>query len=325
MLNTRFTTLVSCSVPIQQAGMGGVAGPRLAAAVAAAGALGMIGSARIPAPTLTRLLDQLRQDATGPVGVNVLMSFLDRASVEIAASRVRLVEFFYADPDPALIRLVHAGGALAGWQVGSESEARAAADAGADLIVAQGIEAGGHVRGTIGLLSLLDQVLGAVDVPVIAAGGIASARAMAAALAAGADAVRVGTRFVVAEESDAHPRYQDALIRASNSDTVLTEAFSVMWPHAQHRVLRSALEAASAYPGEYVGEVIVAGERRPIPRFAVPTPTRQTTGAIEAMALYAGQSVGAVRARQPAAAIVRELAEGAERLLERWSATGAGT
>jgi NAD(P)H-dependent flavin oxidoreductase YrpB (nitropropane dioxygenase family) len=332
MLSTRFTALVGCAVPIQQAGMGGVAGPRLAAAVAAAGALGMVGSARIPAPVLTGLLERLRQDAAGPVGVNVLMPFLDPACVEAAASRVRLVEFFYADPDPALIRMVHAGGALAAWQVGTEEEARAAADAGVDLIVAQGLEAGGHVRGTIGLLPLLDRVLGAVGVPVVAAGGIATARGMAAALAAGADAVRVGTRFVVADEADAHPRYQDALIAAGSGDTVLTEAFSVMWPHAPHRVLRSAVEAARAHPGEQVGEMLLGGERLPLPRFAVPTPTLRTTGAIEAMALYAGQSVGAVQARQPAAEIVRELADGAARLLGRWppvagrpTAAGAGS
>jgi NAD(P)H-dependent flavin oxidoreductase YrpB (nitropropane dioxygenase family) len=324
MLSTRFTTLVGCTVPIQQAGMGGVAGPRLAGAVAAAGALGMVGSARIPAPVLTRMLDQLRQDAAGPVGVNVLIPFLDLACVEVAASRVRVVEFFYASPDPALIRTVHAGGALACWQIGSEEEARAAADAGADLIVAQGMEAGGHVRGTIGLLPLLDRVLGAVSVPVIAAGGIATARGMAAALAAGADAVRVGTRFVVAEESDAHPQYQDALIQAGAGDTVLTEAFSVMWPHAPHRVLRSAVEAAQAHPSDQVGEMVLGGERLPLPRFAVPTPTRQTTGAIGAMALYAGQSVGAVQARQPAAEIIRELADGAARLLARWSHAPAG-
>jgi NAD(P)H-dependent flavin oxidoreductase YrpB (nitropropane dioxygenase family) len=319
VLSTRFTALVGCAVPIQQAGMGGVAGPRLAAAVAAAGALGMVGSARIPAPALTQLLDGLRQTAPGAVGVNVLMPFLDRACVEIAASRARVVEFFYDAPDPALIRMVHTGGALAAWQVGSEDEARAAADAGADLIVAQGMEAGGHVRGTIGLLPLLDRVLGAVTVPVVAAGGIATARSVAAVLAAGADAARVGTRFVVAEESDGHPQYQDALLKAGTGDTVLTETFSVMWPHAPHRVLRSAVEAAEAHPSDVVGEGVRGGEPFPIPRFAVPAPTRQTTGAIGAMALYAGQSVGAVAARQPAAALVRELAEGAERLLGRWA------
>ncbi|HEV8163681.1 MAG TPA: nitronate monooxygenase, partial [Actinomycetota bacterium] len=109
---------------------------------------------------------------------------VDFAAGELAASRARLVEFFWADPDPALVELVHAGGALAGWQVGSVEEAERAADAGCDLVIAQGVEAGGHVRGTVALLPLLAGVLEVVTVPVLAAGGIASARSMAAVLAA---------------------------------------------------------------------------------------------------------------------------------------------
>jgi len=205
MLTTKFTTLVGCSVPVQQAGMGGVAMRELAAAVADAGGLGMIGGVRLPAPFLTDVLDQLRKQTRGPFGVNFLIPFLDRECLEIAAHRARVVEFFYGDPDPALVRIVHAGKALAAWQVGSLEEARAAVEAGCDFIVAQGVEAGGHVRGRIGLFPLLDEVLPVAGVPVVAAGGIGTARGMAAALAAGASAVRVGTRFVAAVESDAHP------------------------------------------------------------------------------------------------------------------------
>src|SRR5262249_4887206 len=190
--------------------------------------------------------------------------------------------------------------------------------AGCDLIVAQGTEAGGHVRGRLGLLPLLGAVLDAVDVPVIAAGGIGTARSVAAALAAGADAVRVGTRFVAAAESDAHPGYVDALVGARSEDTVLTEHFAVMWPGAPHRVLRSAVAASEAFPGEVVGEMELFGVRQPIPRSGVPCPTRGTTGETAAMALYAGESVGAVRGVKPAADIVRELIDGAEHLLRRW-------
>src|SRR5205823_5678448 len=132
---------------------------------------------------------------------------------------------------------VHTGGGRAGWQVGSADEARDAQDAGCDVIVAQGIEAGGHVRGTTGLLPLLEEVRAAVDLPLVAAGGIGSGRAMAAALVAGADAVRVGTRFLAATESIAHPIYIDALIRAGADDTVVTtpsarrrRACSRSWP-----------------------------------------------------------------------------------------------
>ncbi len=142
---------------------------------------------------------------------------------------------------------------------------------------------------------------------------------MAAALAAGASAVRVGTRFLAAQESGAHPIYVEALIRARAEDTVLTEAFSVNWPNAPHRVLRSCVEAAESFKGELVGHGSIGGLTYPIPRLAPPTPNRDTVGEIGAMALYAGHSVDAVQRIQPAAEIVRELSEGAERLLRAWA------
>ena len=300
--------------------MGGFTDPALPVAVAEAGGLGMIGAVMVPADALSELLDAVTAQTAKPVGVNFLMPFLDRESVAVAAAKAPLVEFFYGEPDRSLVDAVHAGGALAAWQVGSEREALAAADAGCDLIVAQGVEAGGHVRGKIGLLPLLSRVLEAVEAPVVAAGGIGTASAMAAALAAGADAARVGTRFVAAAESPAHAEYVQALVAAEAEDTVLTEAFSVMWPEAPHRVLRSSVEAATAFEGEVVGEMQMGAEKMAVPRLAVPNPTRETTGAIEAMALYAGQSVSGVREVVPAAEIVRELTDGAERLLRRWTA-----
>ncbi|HET9081739.1 MAG TPA: nitronate monooxygenase [Trebonia sp.] len=316
MLNTAFTKLVGCRVPIQQAGMGGVATPALAAAVADAGGLGTVSMVFMPAAEVEAALDALAGRTAGPVGLNVLMPFLDRDVVEVAASRVRVVEFFYADPDPALIRLVHDGGALAAWQVGSLAEARAAADAGCDFIIVQGTEAGGHVRGQVSLLPLLESVLGAVDVPVVAAGGIATARGVAAVLAAGAAGARLGTRFVATREAGAHPAYVQALLGASAADTVLTTAFSGMWPDAPHRVLRSCIQAAQAAPDGPVAQMSFGATQIPVPKFAVPCPTRDTTGAIEAMALYAGESAGLVTQVMPAADVVRELADGAERLLQ---------
>ena len=295
--------------------MGGVATAELASAVALAGALGMIGGVRLGAKVLGEELDSLPRQTRSRIGVNFLVPFLDRESLDVAASRVRVVEFFFGEPDADLVERAHGAGALAGWQVGSVEEARVAAGAGCDFLVAQGIEAGGHVRGRIGLLPLLDGVLDAVNVPVLAAGGIATARAMAAALAAGADGVRVGTRFVAAAESAAHPAYQEALLRAEPEDTILTEAYSANWPNAPHRVLRGCIEAAQALTDDLVGQTVIAGATLPLTRFMTPPPTRWSTGKIEAMPHYAGQSVGAVQKIQPAADIVRELAEGAERLL----------
>ncbi|HEX4539534.1 MAG TPA: nitronate monooxygenase [Acidimicrobiales bacterium] len=316
-MDTAFTRLVGCTVPLQQAGMGGAASPDLAVAVTDAGALGMVGMPMAPPAEVAEVLESVGQRTAGPVGVNFLMPFVDREAVAAAAGRCRLVEFFYGEPDAALVALVHEGGGLVGWQVGSVDEARAAAGAGCDLVVAQGVEAGGHVRGRVALLPLLEAVLEAVDVPVVAAGGIATARTMAAVLAAGAAAARVGTRFVATAEADAHQSYVEALIAAGPDDTVLTTTFSVLWPDAPHRVLRSCVEAAQAIHDDVVGEMeMPGGARVPVARLSPPCPGRRTTGRTDAMALYAGQSVGAVHQVDRAADVVRELAEGAEALLK---------
>jgi nitronate monooxygenase len=307
MAMTAFTDLVGCAVPIQQAGMGGIATTELAAAVADAGALGMVAMHGSPPNTVVNQLERLGALTSGSFGINFLMPFVDPAIVEVAASRCHLIEFFYGDPDSQLVDRVRQGGAVAAWQVGSRDEALAAVDAGCQLVIAQGTEAGGHVRGDLGLLPLLDAVLDAVDVPVVAAGGIATARGVAAVLAAGASGARIGTRFVACAEANAHPAYVEALLQAESADTVLTEAFGVGWPNAPHRVLRSCVETASALSTEFVAELVAGDATHKIPRFSTDPPSREVVGRIDAMALYAGQGVGAIRTVQTAAAIVREL------------------
>jgi len=308
-MTSRFTEMVGCALPLQQAPMGGVSSaPELPVAVAAAGGMGMLSAVLQSTERLVAMLDALPAAA---IGVNFLVPFLeDRDIVSAAAARVPVVDFFGGEPDPALVALVHAEGALAEWQVGSVEEARAAAAAGCDLIVAQGVEAGGHVRGTLGLLALLDLVLGAVEVPVVAAGGLATARSVAAVLAAGAAAARVGTRFIAtheALEAGAHPVYVDALLRARGEESVFTEAFSVGWPSAPHRVLASCIAAASATDRDPVGEMTLGGQTFPVPHWAVMSPNPSSTGDIAAMALYAGQGVGAIDRIQPAAEVVADL------------------
>ena len=202
----------------------------------------MLGTARggLTLATLAGMLDRVRSLTARPFGVNFIIrpgSVASRSPREFigkAARTARVVEFFYSDPNPAFVQLVHDAGGLVSWQGGSREEALAAVDAGCDLIVAQGVGAGGHVRGTIGLLDLLGEVLDAVtDVPVLAAGGIGTGRAMAAALAAGADGVRVGTRFVASEEAGVHPTYVEGLIAARAEDTVFTRTFHVGWPESR--------------------------------------------------------------------------------------------
>ena len=320
MLTTAFTKLTGCRVPIQLAPMP-IVTLELATAVAEAGGLAMLSALRAPTPYLVDTLEKAALCAGAPIGVNFVIPFLNNETLKAVATRVKVVEFFFGDPDPALVESVHTARALACWHIGSVAEAIAAERAGCDLIAAQGIEAGGHLRGRVGVFPMLGQVLEAVQVPVIASGGIGTAHSMAAALAAGASAVRVGTRFLAAQESDAHPAYIDALIRARAEDTVLTETFSVGWPDAPHRVLRSCVEAAESFTGDMVGQGAIGGATYPVRRFAPPTPNRATVGDIAAMALYAGESVDAIRRIQPAAEIMRELSEGAERLLRAWSSS----
>ena len=317
MLTTSFTRLVGCSAPIQTAPLPMIGTPDLVVAVADAGGLGMLGAPRMPPQILEQLIDAIRARTDGAFGINFLMPFLDRACVEIAAKKARVVEFFYAEPDAELVALGHQHGALVSWQVGSRDEAVAAEKAGCDFVVAQGLEAGGHVRGRIGLLPLLGQVVDSVRCPVLAAGGIARPRDLAAVLAAGGAGARLGTRFLAAKEAATHPRHLELVLAASAEDTVYTEAFSVLWPNAPHRVLRSCIAAAERAQGDVVGETTTPIGVLPIARFSAMAPNRDTTGNVEAMALYAGESVGAVTRVQAAAEIIRELVEGATAALAR--------
>jgi NAD(P)H-dependent flavin oxidoreductase YrpB (nitropropane dioxygenase family) len=288
---TRFTDLVGCRLPVQQAGMGAVSTPALAAAVAGAGGLGMLGAAGLGPDAVVEehraAMAAAGEDAR--IGVNFLLPFLDPGAFEAAAATAPLVECFYGDPDPSLVE--RAGGALVAWQVGSVDEARAAVDAGCDLVVAQGVEAGGHVRGTTSLFELLPAVRAAVDVPVVAAGGLGTGAAIAAALDAGADAVRIGTVLLATPEADVHPAYAAALAAAVAGDTELVETFAMGWPGAPHRVLRSCVGAGDLDPSA----------RSPLP------PTRSFAGDVASAALYAGTSVDAVGAVRPAAEVIDEL------------------
>jgi len=310
-LQTSFTRLVGCRHPLQQAAMGGVSGPELASAVARAGALGMLCEFDALESADERMTNALAGADGGAVGMGFFGHRVqdDLATFEAAAARLRVVEVFWTTPDPLLVsRARSAGVALVAWQVGSLDHALAAQDAGCDFVIAQGVEAGGHVRGTQPLEQLLREVSERVSIPVVAAGGIATAESAAWAVDAGAAAVRVGTAFVATQESRAHPVYIDALLAAQSADdTVLTTGFSGGWPDAPHRVLKSALAAAEAFEGDVVAEGGPPGARRPIARFSSATPSRHVEGRIDAMALYAGTGVASVTSVPPASDLVAAL------------------
>jgi nitronate monooxygenase len=310
-LETRYTELTGCRVPVQQAPMGSVSTAALAVAVAEAGGVGSITALGLTAAQVDQVLAGMTSRTAGVLAANFLTGGIDPEAVAAAAARVRIVDFFWADPDPRLVEITHRGGALACWQVGSVDEARAAAEAGCDVVAVQGTEAGGHVRGDSPLRPLLESVLGRVQVPVLAAGGIGDARAFAAALAAGADGVRAGTRFVAAAESGAHPLYKQAVADAAGGSTEITGAFSICplcatSPRA--RVLRSCIGALRDLDGEVAGETTMGGQRITLPKGHGLPPGTAATGHIGAMPMYAGESAAAITAVEPAAQVIESWA-----------------
>jgi nitronate monooxygenase len=219
--------------------------------------------------------------------------------------------------DAEMIGYAHEARAVVLVQVGDVAAAVDAADSGADVVIVQGIEAGGHVQGSAPTVELIRAVRRAVGLPLVAAGGIADEIAVSRAIDAGADAVACGTAFLAADEANVHPRYLARLIEAEAVDTVLTPLFDGGWPNAVHRVIRNETLArweaagrppAGARPGE--GDIVATRDAVPIARYSSAQPTRQTSGQIDAMAMYAGTSASTIRCSEPAATITRRLATG---------------
>jgi NAD(P)H-dependent flavin oxidoreductase YrpB (nitropropane dioxygenase family) len=307
-------------LPVIQAGMGGgLAGHQLAAAVSAAGGLGTIG---ILAPDDLRTeIAAARGVSDRPVAVNLLLPFARGAHFE-AASEADVVVTFWGRPRRRTSKV---------WmhQCGSVEEVKEAAAAGADAVIAQGVEAGGHVRGTVPAADLLERVRAAVpdDYPVLSAGGIADAADVRARLDGGAEAVVCGTRFLMTEESGAHAGYKQRLLEAHG--TILTELFGVGWP-APHRVVANEatarwLQRDSRGPGwlrAFHKVTAPVFSRAPVPLqlrlAATQDPGRPMFGPaaaiaggppnlVEAGPLYAGECIERIGDIRPAGELVREL------------------
>ncbi|MEX5718587.1 NAD(P)H-dependent flavin oxidoreductase [Geodermatophilus maliterrae] len=315
-METPFTELVGCSVPIQQAPMGAISPPDLVVAVAEAGGVGTVNALGLPPEVLLRRLDGMRRRTSGVLCANFTSEDVDDQVIGAAAERVRLVDFFWSEPSPRRVELAHRSGALVNWQVGSVAEACAAVDAGCDVVTVQGVEAGGHVRGSEPLLPLLHEVLDAVEVPVLAAGGISDGLAFAEVMAAGAAGARIGTRFLATSESGAHPAYKWAVVDAVGDCTVITDAFAdcpLCATSPRARVLRDAVERLAELDDDVVGTVIMGGARVPVGRGSGLPPVAGAEGHLDAMAMYAGAGVGSVTDIRPAAEVVAELMAELER------------
>jgi NAD(P)H-dependent flavin oxidoreductase YrpB (nitropropane dioxygenase family) len=298
---------------------GGVAGADLAAAVSDAGGLGTIGI--LPAPHLKRALTRARQLTGRPIAVNLLLPFTRPEHWEVAGEADVVVTFWGAPVRRTPRIWIH--------QCGSVAEAHAALVAGADAVISQGVQAGGHVRGTLPALRLLEQVRAALPgFPVFLAGGVADAGDVRAAIEAGAAGVVSGTRFLLSEESAAHPEYKRRALAGDR--TVLTELFGFGWP-APHRVLPNAaterwlrrdsrgpalVRAAQQLSGSIgprlpmnVGDRLARAARLTIPLYGPAAPLAGwPEHLLDTAPLYAGESVARITDIRPAAEIVRALA-----------------
>ncbi len=324
------TALCEClgiELPIIQAPMAGAAGPPLAAAVSNAGGLGTLALWRADIETTRRQIRETRTMTTRPFAVNLNLEFPQRERLTACIDEgVPVISFVWCDP-ASLVPQAKAGGAIVLHTVGSADDARKAVDCGVDVVVAQGWEAGGHVRGMVATMPLVPTVVDAVKpTPVVAAGGIADGRGLAAALALGAAGVWIGTRFLASHEAAIHGRYRELLLQACETDTVyLDNLFDVRWPNAPHRALRNktvdAWEAAGRPPsGQRPGEGEVIATSRssgPIVRYQSYTPGADAEGDVDALSLWAGQSVGLVSKVQSAGDIVREIANDAQLILRQ--------
>jgi nitronate monooxygenase len=242
-----------------------------------------------------------------PFFLNFVLHFDVSHALALADEGVPAVTFSWGC-DRELIRALRERGIKVGVQTGSVEGAIAASEAGADFVIAQGIEAGGHVQSTTALASLLSGCVTALPgTPVVAAGGISTGKDIAGALNRGAAAVMMGTRYIASRECLAHESYKAALVQAKSDDTVFTNCFDIDWPYAMHRVLRNktftAWEAAGcpaspSRPGE--GDVIGEIGGKPVVRYCDTPPGAGFEGSADEACLYAGTSVDGIETIEPA-------------------------
>lgn len=329
-LDTELCRTLDLEHPIVQAPIGGGASPELVGSVADAGGLGMLTVTWRDAEATRALVRETASQTDGRFAVNIV---LDPDSKDVPTEEpltaaldegVDVVSFSFGDAEPYVDR-VHDAGGLVMQTVGNAEEAATAEEAGVDVVVAQGWEAGGHVQSDVATMPLVPSVADAVpDTPVIAAGGIADGRGIAAALTLGADGAWLGTRFLATDEAAIHRLYRQRVLDADETETVYGTPYDEGWPEVPHRVVanetttewETAGRPAEDRPGE--GDVVAeTPDGEPIHRYEDSLAVPGTAGDIEEVPLYAGQSVGLTGDTIPAADLVETLAEETRTTLDR--------
>lgn len=314
--------VLGCVYPVVLAGMGGVARAELVAAVTEAGGFGFLGMVREPPELIEAEVQRVRAATDRSFGVNLIPAATEptllRAQVDTCLRLGVPVIGLFWDIPVSLVRLLRDAGVVVVYQIGSVEEAKMAEQAGANVLIAQGREAGGHVRGDQSLDRLVRGVVATTQVPILAAGGIVTGADLANALSLGAQGVVIGTAFMATHESFAHAYHKQALIDAGDGNTVLTDAFHINWPAgAMVRVLQNSVTRGErGEPFSGIRQVIGEEEGRPIYLFSTDSPLRSMTGDFEAMALYAGEGVGRVDRITSAGERLQAIVQEASALIE---------
>lgn len=323
-MKSELATLLDIDKPILSAPMGGAAGPDLVAAVCGAGGYGVIPLWGKSVDQVIAGIDTVKALTDRNFAVNLNLSFPYEDQLHACIDKVHAVSLFWG-MEPSAIATAKAGGLVVLVSVGSAEEARIAEDAGADVIIAQGWEAGGHVWGQVSTMALIPAVVDAVRIPVVAAGGIADGRGMAAAIMLGASGVWIGTRFLASTEATIHQEYRQRVLNATETQTEWShDLYDIAWPDAPHRALSNSTsrkwrEAGSPPPTNRPDEGEVIGHRPngdAVVRYQSYTPLLGTQGNVEAMSLWAGQGVSLVRSIMPAADIVDEIYREAKQVMQ---------
>ncbi|WP_049905648.1 NAD(P)H-dependent flavin oxidoreductase [Halorubrum californiense] len=331
-LTTALTDNLDLDNPIVQAPVGSATCPTLVAAVADAGALGMLAVTWRDEAATREAVAETNRRTDGAFGVNIVA---DSAAKDIPTDThveacleegVGIFSFSFGDAAP-YVEQIHAHNGIVLQSVGSAEEAKTAVEAGVDILVAQGLEAGGHVQSEVATLPLVPRVVDAVpDPPVIAAGGIADGRGIAAVLTLGAAGAWLGTRFLATEEARVHRLYQQRVVEADETDTVYSTLFDEGWPEVPHRVIENSTfsdwnaagQPDSQRPGE--GEVVAeTNDGEPVRRYEDSLAVPGMKGSVEELPLYAGQSAGLTHEIQPADELVTTLTDQTLEALERAS------
>lgn len=276
--------------------MGGVARAELVTAVAEAGAYGFLGMVREPPRRIREEIARVRSQTSRPFGVNIIPAATEAGLLEkqlrvILREKPHSVCLFW-DVNAGIIARLRKAGILVLHQVGSVADAVAAWRAGAQILIAQGREAGGHVRGELGVRALVPRIVEATPLPVIASGGIADGGEIIELMTLGAQGVHCGTLFLATAESNAHDYHKRRVVQATAEDTVHTTVFHINWPsNAPVRVIRNSVTT-----GVQRGRTRIIGREgaRPVYLYSTDSPLKETTGDLESMALYAGQGVSAI-------------------------------